>query len=122
MYRKPPIGKKPDWLDEEKTSLSPLTNLIQRIKGAVVLKKQQDAVLKFADTYIETLKTFRLKDNTDAKAIYEQYIATKGARDLFLDFLSVLFETELDTVDVLCEMFERMHNTLTCEYGYNSSA
>lgn len=69
-----------------KTSLSPLTNLIQRIKGAVVLKKQQDAVLKFADTYIETLKTFRLKDNTDAKAIYEQYIATKGARDLFLDF------------------------------------
>ncbi len=122
LYRKPPIGKKPDWLDEEKTSLSPLTNLIQRIKGAVVLKKQQDAVLKFADTYIETLKTFRLKDNTDAKAIYEQYIATKCARDLFLDFLSVLFETELDTVDVLCEMFERMHNTLTCEYGYNSSA
>ncbi len=38
----------------------------------------------------------------------------KGARDLFLDFLSVLFETELDTVDVFCEMFERMHNTLTC--------
>ena len=40
LYRKPKLGKQPEWLDEEKSDLFPLTDLIRQIKGATSDKKE----------------------------------------------------------------------------------
>lgn len=39
LYRKPKLGNRPEWLDEEKTNLFPLSDLIRQLKGSSSEKK-----------------------------------------------------------------------------------
>ena len=120
LYSKPKLGKRPDWLDEEKTNLFPLTDLIRQIKGAPTQKKQQSCVNKFVDEYITVLKSFYVQDIKDAEAVYTKYCETKPVRDVFLDFLPALADTELSFSDVMCGAFEKMYNTLANGSGFGT--
>ena len=120
LYRKPTLGKRPDWLDEEKTNLFPLTDLIRQMKGTTARKKQQSCANKFVDEYITVLKTFYVQNIKDAKAVYEKYCETKPIRDVFLDFLPALEDTEIPFSDVICGAFEKMYNTLTNGKGFGT--
>lgn len=120
LHRKPPLGKRPDWLDEEKTNLFPLTDLLRQIKGATTLKKQQSCVNKFIDEYISVLKSFFVRNITDGKLIYEKYVEMKTVRDVFLDFIVALSETELSFSDTMCSFFEKMYNSLTHKKGFET--
>lgn len=113
LYSKPKLGKRPDWLDEEKTNLFPLTDLIRQIKGATTPKKQQSCVNKFIDEYITILKSYYVHNIKDGKAVFEKYGETKPVRDVFLDFIQALADTELVFSDVMSGAFEKMYNTLT---------
>ncbi len=119
-YRKPQLGKRPDWLDEEKTNLFPLTDLIRQIKGATTQRKQQSCVNRFIDEYITILKTFHVPQIKDGKAVYEKYCETKPVRDVFLDFILVLIDTELSFSDTMCSVFEKMYNALTNGRGFGT--
>lgn len=112
LHIKPKLGKRPEWLDEEKTNLFPLTDLIRQIKGTNNAKKQSSCVNKFVEEYIETLKTY-YEEGLKAKKVYEKYIETKPVRDVFLDFLPALAGTEESFADVISDTFEKMYNALT---------
>lgn len=59
LYRKPKLGSRPDWIDDEKNNFFPLSDLIRQIKGAKSEKKQKSCVSKFIEEYVEMLKTYR---------------------------------------------------------------
>ena len=45
---------------------------------------------------------------------YELFLNTKIIRDIFLDFVEVISETECNYAEVLADYFETMYNQLTC--------
>lgn len=120
LYSKPKLGKRPEWLDEEKTNLFSLTDLIRQIKGATTQKKQQSCVNKFIDEYITTLKSYFVQRIKDGKAVFDRFAETKPVRDVFLDFIPALADTELSFSDVMCGAFEKMYNTLTNGKGFET--
>ena len=71
-YSKPKLGKRPDWLDEDKVNYFPLKDLIKQIKGSNNDKKKSSCITKFETLYIETLKEFYIK-NTTPKQAYENF-------------------------------------------------
>lgn len=111
QYSKPKLGKRPEWLDEEKTNLFPLHDLIRQIKGATLLSKQQSCVTRFIEAYLTTLKSYYTANPTAAQ-VYSRFLETKPVRDVFLDFIPALAETELPFADIMCSIFEKFYNTL----------
>lgn len=122
LYKKQKLGKRPEWLDEEKTNLFPLTDLVRQLKGSTSLKIQQSCVNAFVDEYINTLKTYFIKGVTDGEQVYKCFLEMKPIRDIFLDFIPVLAETMLPFSDTVCNIFEKMYNTLTCAKGFDPNA
>jgi len=122
LYSKPKLGKRPDWIDEERTNLFPLTDLVRQIRGANSEKKQTSCVKKFLEEYINTLKTYFIHGVKDAKEIYDRFVEMKAIRDVFLDFIPALDGTELSFADVMCGAFEKMYNTLTCGKNFNEQS
>lgn len=118
LYRKPKLGKRPEWIDEEKINFFPLIDLIRQIKGADNERKQSGCVKRFLDEYINALKMFYTQ-GTNAEKVYGLFVEMKGVRDVFLDFLPVLHETDNQFTETICGFFEEMHNTLTCGKNLN---
>lgn len=121
LHRKPKLGTRPEWLDEEKTNLFPLNDLIRQIKGSSNAKKQESCIIRFVDEYITTLKTF-LPQSTDGQTIYDLFVDMKSVRDVFLDFLPVLDEASDSSSEIIGDAFEKMYNTLTTAQGFNPNA
>lgn len=111
-YSKPKLGKKPDYLDEDKVNYFPLNDLIKQIKGSNNDKKKSYCITKFETDYIETLKKFYTKNTTPQQA-YDNFCNMKPIRDIYLDFLELLVSETNDFTDNLCSFFENLYNTLT---------
>ncbi|MDD3221015.1 MAG: TIR domain-containing protein [Lachnospiraceae bacterium] len=122
LYSKPKLGSRPEWIDEENKNLFPLIDLVRQIKGSKSEKKQNSCVAKFIEEYVEMLKTYNENGSRNGKQTYDCFIEMKQIRDVFLDFLSALAETELNFADIVSEAFERMYNTLTTAKGFNPDA
>lgn len=121
LYGKPKLGKRPDWIDQDKTNLFPLKDLIRQINGSTSDKKQESCVRRFIDEYIQTLKTYYI-EVSEPKQVYEQFKEMKKIRDVFLDFLPSLAATNMSFSDMICGALENMYNTLTCVKGFNPEA
>lgn len=113
LFTKPKLGKKPEWLDEEKTDFFPLKDLIKQIKGSTTDNKRRSCIARFKVAYIEAMKSFWVK-GVKPEQEYDLFLSTKPARDLFLDFVEVIAESDPDYAGLLAEIFEEMFNTLTC--------
>ena len=122
LYRKPKLGKQPEWLDEEKSDLFPLTDLIRQIKGATSDKKKHSCANRFIDAYIEALKSYYKSIKNAGEEVYNQFLETKSIRDIFLDFLPALDEAEISISEVVCPALEKMYNELTSAYGFESAS
>lgn len=124
LFKKPKLGVKPEWLEEDSVNFFPLQDLIRQLKGSSNLRKQNVVIQRFIDQYIETLKAYYDKNINSGQQVYEIWMKTKSVRDYFLDFLDALLETSCDIGDLLCKIFEKLYNTLTCVktfYGKASS-
>lgn len=122
LNKKPTLGAKPEWLEEDKTNIFPIQDLVKQIKGAIGNRKQEFLTHKFVAEYVEILKQYYDKDIKDSKAIFESFIGLKSVRDCFLDFLEVLLNTECDMGGFLSETFETMYNTLIYAKTYSKDA
>ncbi len=113
LYRKPVLGKRPTWLDEETGDLYPLQDIIRQIKGSTAEKKQKFLVDRFLNEYLEALKKYFPDNIPDAKQVYDSFVSMKEIRDVFLDFLPALDTTDLPLGEAIGDFFETMYNTLT---------
>ena len=120
--KKPKLGTKPEWLEENRTNLFPLQDIIHQIKGANNPKKQLILVQQFKTQYIDILKTYYEKHLSDGKRVYDIWTELKDVRDYFLDFLDALMLTDCDFGDTICSCFEEFYNTLTCIKSFDENS
>lgn len=113
QFMKPKLGKRPEWLDEEKTNFFPLKDLIRQIRGSNTSNKRKSCISRFQIAYIDVLKVY-FEKGSEPKRVYESFLNTKPVRDIFLDFVEAIEETEPDYAEILAELFESMYNQLTC--------
>ena len=113
QFVKPKLGKRPEWLDEEKANFFPLKDLICQIRGSRTGNKSRNCVFRFQTAYIDVLKTY-FEKGARPERIYEIFINTKPVRDIFLEFVEVIAETRSDYAEILAEFFETMYNQLAC--------
>lgn len=121
QFMKPKLGKRPEWIDEEKTDFFPLKDLIRQIRGSNTNNKRKNCISRFQTTYIEVLKAY-FEKSAEPERIYEIFLNTKPVRDIFLDFVEVIAETESDYAETLAECFEVMYNQLTCIKTFDPNA
>ena len=121
QFVKPKLGKRPEWLDEEKTDFFPLKDLIRQIRGSNTDIKRKNCISRFQTAYIEALKTY-FERGAKPERVYEIFLNTKPVRDIFLDFVEVIAETESNYAEILAECFESMYNQLTCIKTFEPNA
>lgn len=112
LIRKPQLGKRPEWLDDEKMNYFPLKDLIKQIKGSSTDKKRKTCIARFKDEYIKTLKEFWIEHITPEQE-FQQFLNTKTLRDIFLDFLEVIAEQDDNYAEILASIVEEIYNELT---------
>ncbi len=121
LFKKPKLGSKPEWLEDE-TNYFLIRDLIKQIKGAFNKRKQEILIQKFIAQYIENMKQYYNKNIKDAREVFNKFIETKVIRDVFLDFLDVIIELDIEIGDLLCNIFETFYNTLIYTKTYSNSS
>lgn len=120
LYRKPALGKKPEWLENDSIDLSSIRDVVKQVRGFTGNNKTKADFLlrKAADDFVETAKLYVI---TDDKPIEEEFIAVidqyKNYRDLFIDYCEALIYSGLPQVNSIATIFERLYNEL---HDYNS--
>lgn len=113
QFVKPKLGKRPEWIDDAKTDFFLIKDLIRQIRGSNTDAKRRSCISRFQTEYIATLKLYYEK-GANSERQYELFLNTKIIRDIFLDFVEVISETECNYAEVLADYFETMYNQLTC--------
>ena len=121
QFTKPALGKKPEWLDEETTNFFPLKDLIRQIRGSGTDNKRKNCISRFQTAYIEILKEYYEK-SAEPERVYEIFLNTKPVRDIFLEFVESIAETDSGYAEILAECFELMYNQLTCIRTFEPNA
>ena len=122
LYRKPKIGQMPTWLEDESSNYFKIEDLIRQLKGAKTEKKQKAISTQFIDEYIETLKDFYVEGLAEPSVVFSKFEEMLKPRNIFLDYVKALSETELDSGEILIDAFERMHNLLTNKSTFTKAA
>ena len=112
-YRKPKLGKRPEWLDDENVSLFKVNDAIKQIRGAKNDQRTEILTKEFLSKYVETLGEYFDVNICTGDKIYEKFVSMKDIRDVFLEFLDVIPITNAALGDVLTDFFENAYNTLT---------
>lgn len=121
QFVKPKLGKRPEWIDDEKTDFFPIKDLIRQIRGSNIDAKRRSCISRFQTAYIDVLKSYYEKGSKPERQ-YELFLNTKVIRDLFLDFVEAISETVIDYAEVLTDFFEMMYNQLTCILTFEPNA
>lgn len=121
QFTKPKLGKRPEWLDEEKTNFFPLKDLLRQIQGSNTDNKRKNCISRFQTAYIDALKEY-FEKGVKPERVYEIFLNTKPVRDIFLDFVETISVVESNYAEILAECFETMYNQLTCIKTFESDA
>ena len=114
-YRKPALGKIPEWLNDEKVDFSSIPNLLKQIRADDGRNKSKTDcnVRDFCDKFIVTLLSLAPaynKEDFDEKLLV-QIDAAKPLRDLFFDYVEALLRmSDLDVATALGDFFEKVYN------------
>ena len=122
-HSKPPLGKMPEWLNEEAVSLTPLRATIKQLQAfdGKNKAKQEYLVRNANDELIKSL--IELSPNIDddfANNLLKQLDVSKPLRDLFLDYVELLVANDYNVSTLLGEQFEHMFNDTLNPSGKNS--
>lgn len=115
QYRKPALGTKPEWLENDVVDLSPIRDVIKQIRGYTgTLPTKADFLLRHAaDLFVETAQRFVLpEDKPEDEGLLLAIDQTKGYRDAFMDFCESIFYSNLPFSATVSVLFERLYNAL----------
>lgn len=121
QFIKPKLGKRPEWLDEEKSDFFPIKDLIRQIRGSNTVNKRKNCISRFREDYVEVLKPYYVY-NVNPEEAYNNFLNTKPIRDIYLDFMESIVEVEDNYAEVLAETFEYLYNKLSCVRTFNLQA
>ena len=113
IHSKPPIGKKPEWLNEESVNITPLKVIIKQLQEFDGKNKARHNYLiqKANNVLAMTLIELSPNDSDDfANNLLKQIDASKPLRDSFLDYVELLVSNDCNISDILGEQFENIYN------------
>lgn len=109
QFVKPKLGKRPEWLDEEKSDFFPIKDLVRQIRGSNTVNKRKNCISRFREEYVEVLKPYYVY-NVNPEEAYNNFLNTKPIRDIYLDFMESIVEVEDNYAEILAETFEYLYN------------
>jgi hypothetical protein len=114
-YSEPPLGKMPEWLNEETVSLTPIRATIKQLQSldGKNTAKQRYLLKKFNDDFSRLLLEFTPATDDDFNKNYLLKIdAEKPARDLFFEYVETLILGDMDVPNSLSDFFEHLYNDI----------
>lgn len=122
-FRKPALGKKPEWLENETVDLSAIRDLIKQVRGYTGSNQiKADFLLRKAtDEFVIAAKQYVVPQE---KPLDEAFLLIvdqeKSFRDLFIDYCEALIYSGLSLVDAVAPLFEKFYNELHNAKGKGS--
>lgn len=95
--------------------------MIRQIRGGNTSIKRKSCIARFQEAYIEVLKSYYIC-NVKPEEAYNNFLNTKTVRDIYLEFVETIAETESNYAETLAESFEYLYNKLTCVKTFNPQA
>ncbi len=123
LYRKPAVGKMPEWLNDDRRDYSTLRNILKQlkndngnnaVKSDYLLEKCKDEFIK---VYLEIPTDENLSYDED---LLKRIDESKSIRDIFLDYLDTIMYRGYCFGDILPEFFEKLYNETHNAVGKNS--
>lgn len=119
MYKKPAIGKPPEWIIEEASDYSALRDIIRQINQTQAVQKGKfNALLRrFVDAFNEKINEMKIDSSKkfDAEMVIDSINKTKDLRDVFLIFLDELILSDADLSGIIKQFFESTYNNIFTE-------
>lgn len=115
LFKKPALGQKPKWLNNDNINLRILLVKIDQIGKSDGINPNKDKHIanSFKDTFIEKVLEYKISDNEIIpKKIVSKIGEMKPIRDLFVDFIETLMSVNFDISDFISSFFEEMYNRL----------
>ena len=115
MYRKPALGKMPEWLENDTVDLSSIRDVIKQVKGLTGenTTKADFLLRRAADDFADAAKKYVVMDN---KPIEEEFLDAidryKSFRDLLVEYCEALIFCGLPLSGPIVDLFERLYNEL----------
>lgn len=122
LHRKPALGQKPEWLENEKVDLSPIRDLIKQIRGynGGNTTKTDFLIRRSIDNFTTASMSYTLLDEKPFdEALLILIDEVKPLRDLFIDYIEALLYVDLDVGEIIPMMFENFYNS-TFSYIFSS--
>ncbi|WP_342423110.1 SEFIR domain-containing protein [Paenibacillus sp. FSL E2-0178] len=115
LYKKPSLGTRPTFLDEEETNTYRTTNIIRQLNNAIDSnpRRVKGLLRNFSDAYIDELDQLRLsyedfKDNIQDEVIVEKINESLPLRDNFINIVKIISDNESFDVEWFVDIFERL--------------
>ncbi len=114
LHQKPALGKRPAWLDDEKTDLSAMRDAIKQLKGDSGNNEHKTTLLihRIVSLIVDTTKSFYVPRNAGRNAFIGAVDQTLNFRNLYVSFCEAVLPINCPTSDVITSLFEKMYNTI----------
>lgn len=112
LYKKPALGKKPDWLENDTVDLSSIRDLIRQTRGYTGGNKTKaDFLLRNAVSLFSMALLEYVIPQMNDKILLTKIEEMKPLRDLYIDFIEAVIYSDLPLVDTITSFFEQTYNT-----------
>lgn len=115
VYKKPALGTKPEWIENETVDLSSIRDIIKQLRGYTGNNqaKVDFLVRKASDEFLKAAKQYVLPDDKPMEDTLLTVIeSTKPYRDIFIDYCEALLYSQISINEILSEIFEKLYNNL----------
>lgn len=123
LFKKPALGKKPEWLEQDTVDLSAIRDLIKQVRGYTGgnAAKADFLLRKTADEFLTAAKQYQIPKNVPFdEGLLSAIDQSKSFRDLFLDYCESLIYSGLPVANTIAGIFERLYNGLHDASGRGS--
>ena len=114
LFSKPAIGKRPEWLDSEKTDYSALRDVIKQLRHENNKTKIDYLINRVSNEVIELVQNLHLNQELPPdEAMLVVIDESKILRDLILDYFEIVMFSEADFSIIIPEFFENIYNEVS---------
>lgn len=117
LYRKPELGKKPEWLSENSVNISSVQSAIIQLKNTTDSINKEKIIHRFPQHFIEKAKQYIVDISNEnitilGKEIEKKIYEMKPLRDSYLDILDECIVENKNILRFILSFFEQIYNEL----------
>ncbi len=123
LFKKPKLGKKPEWLDDDTAETFLLDDLCRQLSSSDNEGKTKVLINRFLEEHLNQLINLYDASCCNGETVFCQFQKTKPIRDRFLDFVDILEKhTSINKGELLSQVFEDLYNKLTLIKTFDASS